>query len=134
VRPYINVTQFKWGLLKILSWLLLRDICHYTLWKALNEMNDVTYLWSINFLCTNNLFVNTFLLCYNKPSKFMLLLLLVSVQYDNNISFLNVKVKLWHVCFGHQFHWLKLISLSHFFEPFEAPNTSSITFVKQVKF
>jgi hypothetical protein len=134
VKPYINVTQFKWGLLKILFWLLLRDMCHYMLWKALNEVKSVTYLWSssISFSQTTCLWTPS---CYviikyqNLCYSYHWLLCNMTTTFDFWMSKLSYDMFVLVINFIDQ-SWFPYHII---FEPFEAPNTYSITLVKQVK-
>ncbi len=113
VKPYKNnVTQFRRGSLRILFWWLLRAICHCLLWIPLG-WGEWCFVFVVKSNVLVNLFMNTFLLCYRKPWKFMCFLPLVNCKYDSNVWFMDVNVKLWHFCLDRQFHYPKLGSLSH---------------------
>jgi hypothetical protein len=107
-----NVIQFRWSSLRILFWWLLKAICHCLLWIPLG-WSEQCFFFVVKSNVLVNLFMNTFLLCYRKPHKFMCLLPLVNCNYDINVWFMDVNVKLWHFRFDHQFHYPKLGSLSH---------------------
>jgi hypothetical protein len=86
-----NVTQFKWGSLRILFWWLLKVICHCLLWIPLG-WGEWCFVFVVKSNVLVNLFMNTFLLCYRKPWKFMCFLPLVNCNYDNNVWFMDVNV------------------------------------------
>jgi hypothetical protein len=76
-----NVTQFRWGSLRILFWWLLKAICHCFLWIPLG-WGEWCFVFVVKSNVPVNLFMNTFLLCYRKPWKFMCFLPLVNCNYE----------------------------------------------------